>query len=515
MLYFGDMNETVSIAVHQELLALYQQQTNELLLIKHELEELKRLVFGVRSERFEPSEQKKNPEQLSLGFEGTEAVVAEETEVKTKEIAAHTRKANGTHKGRQPLPEHLPVEEIIIEPQEDTTGMKYIGDEITETVDYTPGVLLKRRYIRRKYARVEAAEGQSEVLIGSLPNRPIHKGIAESGLLSYLLVSKYVDHLPFYRQIEQFKRNHDWNIQKSTLNDWFAACCSLLDPLYKALKAHVLQSDYLQADESPIKVLDNTKPKTTHQGYMWVYRNPVSRLVLFDYRKGRSTEGPVELLDKFSGLLQCDGYKAYLSLAKKYPRIQLVSCLAHIRRKFFEAQSNHAELAEHALKLIQQLYALERTYKEEGLSAEDKAARRQTESRPIYEALRAWVEEEFRNNLSKEAIGKALHYANNELPQLEIYLRDGRVEIDNNRIENAIRPLALGRKNYLFSGSHEAAQRAAMMYSFFASCKTMELNPWEWLRDVLQRMNDHPKTHIEELLPGRWKPIQAAQPVLE
>ena len=272
MLYFGDMNETVSIAVHHELLALYQQQTNELRSVKHELEELKRLVFGVRSERFEPSEQKKNPEQLSLGFEGTEPAVAEQTEVKTKEIAAHTRKANGTHKGRQPLPEHLPVEEIVIEPEEDTTGMKYIGDEITETVDYTPGILLKRRYIRRKYARVEVAEGQSEVLIGSLPNRPIHKGIAESGLLSYLLVSKYVDHLPFYRQIEQFKRNHDWNIQKSTLNDWFAACCSLLDPLYKALKAQVLQSDYLQADESPIKVLDNTKPKTTHQGYMWVYR---------------------------------------------------------------------------------------------------------------------------------------------------------------------------------------------------------------------------------------------------
>ena len=515
MLYFGDMNDTVSIAVHQELEALYRQQTNELRAVKHELEQLKRMVFGVRSERFEPSEGKKNPEQLSIGFDGVAAATQEETEVKTKQIAAHTRKANGTHKGRQPLPEHLPVEEIVIEPEEDTTGMKHIGDEITETVDYTPGVLLKRRYIRRKYARADVEEGQSEVIVGSLPNRPIHKGIAESGLLSYLLVSKYVDHLPLYRQIEQFKRNYGWNIQKSTLNDWFAACCSLLDPLYEALKKQVLQSDYLQADESPIKVLDNTKPKTTHQGYMWVYRNPVSRLVLFDYRKGRSTEGPLELLDKFSGLLQCDGYRAYLSLAQKHPRIQLVSCLAHMRRKFFEAQSNHAELAAHALNLIQQLYALERTYKEEGLSALDKAARRQAESRPIYEALRAWVAEQFGNNLSKEAIGKALHYAYNELPQLEIYLCDGRVEIDNNLIENAIRPLALGRKNYLFSGSHESAQRAAMLYSFFASCKTMELNPWEWLRDVLQRMSDHPKTHLEELLPGSWKPIPVVQPVLE
>jgi hypothetical protein len=157
----------------------------------------------------------------------------------------------------------------------------------------------------------------------------------------------------------------------------------------------------------------------------------------------------------------------------KRPQIRLTSCLAHIRRKFFEAQSNHPELATYALKQIQALYALEKTYREEGLTFEARAARREIEARPLYEALRSWVETEFKQNLSTEAIGKALHYAQHELPQLEIYLMDGRVEIDNNLIENAIRPLALGRKNYLFSGSHDAAQRAAMLYSFFASCKTM------------------------------------------
>jgi hypothetical protein len=317
-----------------------------------------------------------------------------------------------------------------------------------------------------------------------------------------------VDHLPFYRQIEKFKREHDWNIQKSTLNDWFAACCMLLNPLYKALRKQVLASDYLQADESPLKVLDNTKPKTTHQGYMWVYRNPVSRLVLFDYRKGRSTEGPLELLGEFSGLLQCDGYKAYSSLVKKLPQIRLASCLAHIRRKFFEAQTNHPQLAAYALKQIQALYALEKTCREEGLSFEARAERRSAEARPVYDALRTWVEAEFKQNLSAEAIGKALHYAHHELPQLEIYLTDGRVEIDNNLIENAIRPLALGRKNYLFSGSHDAAERAAMLYSFFASCKTMGVNPWEWLRDVLQQIGSHPASRIEELLPGNLKATQ-------
>ena len=175
MLYFGDMNETVSIAAFNELLALYKQQTKELLAVKHELEQLKRMVFGLRSERFVPSEEVKHPEQLQLGFDGAVPAAAKETEGKTQQIT-YTRKANATHKGRQPLPDHLPVEEIILEPEEDTTGMKYIGDEITETVDYKPGILLKRRYIRRKYARIDAAEGQSGVVLASLPERPIHKG---------------------------------------------------------------------------------------------------------------------------------------------------------------------------------------------------------------------------------------------------------------------------------------------------------------------------------------------------
>jgi transposase len=504
MLYLGDMNETVSIEAFQALQALYQAQAQELAMVKHELEQLKKLIFGSKREYFKPSE---NAEQLALGFEG---VQAQEPAPVATETISYSRKKNANHKGRQPLPDHLPVEEIIIEPQEDITGLKHIGDEVTETVDYTPGILLKRRYIRRKYARVEPIPGQSEVVIGSLPYRPIAKGIAESGLLAYLLVSKYVDHLPFYRQIEKFKREHDWNIQKSTLNDWFAACCTLLDPLYKAHKHRVLSGGYLQADESPIKVLDNTTAKKTHKGYMWVYRNPESRLVLFDYQQGRGAEHPLEVLGSFKGLLQCDGYNAYTSLSDKRKDIRLVSCLAHIRRKFFEALSNHRSLAEHALGLIQQLYALEQEYRQEGLSAQEKAMRRTEQARPIYEALSGWVSEQHVNNLSKEAIGKALLYASKELPQLEIYLSDGRVEIDNNLIENAIRPMAIGRKNYLFCGSHDAGERAAIMYSFFASCKTMDINPWEWLRDILQRLESHPHKQIEELLPGNWKPASTS-----
>lgn len=464
-----------------------------------EFNQLKRLIFAGKRERFEAAVV---PGQLSLPFEGAE--LAETAAPKTEQVT-YTRKKNAAHKGRQPLPDHLPIEEIVIEPQEDTSEMKHIGDEVTETVDYTPGVLIKRRYIRRKYARMGADDtGAPAITIGELPYRPIAKGIAESGLLAHLLVSKYVDHLPFYRQIERFKREHDWNIQKSTLNDWFAACCSLLDPLYQAHKSQVLQTDYLQVDESPIKVLDIDKPKSTHQGYMWVYRNPVNGLVLFDYQRGRSTEAPKTLLNNFSGLLQCDGYAAYGTLARQRPDIRLVSCLAHIRRKFIAAQANHPALAEHALQQIQQLYALERQWRDEALNEQEIALRRQEEARPVYQALMDWVVIQHKNNLSKEAIGKALHYAMQELPQLATYLEDGRIQIDNNLIENAIRPMALGRKNYLFCGSHEGAERAAMMYSFFSSCKTLGVNPWEWLKDMLQRLENHPHKRITELLPGNW-----------
>ena len=493
--YLWAVNDVVPIEQYKALEAKF-------LALQHELEQLKRLIFGSKRERFVPAVA---AEQLMLDFGQSEEVV--EAEAAATETISYTRK-KVAHPGRTVLPDHLPTEEVILEPEEDTTGMKLIGEEITETIDYRPGVLFKRRVIRRKYARMTPVEGETSVVIAPLPERPIPKGIAEAGLLAYLIVSKYLDHLPFYRQIERFKREHNWVLQKTTLNDWFAACCMLLEPLSQRLMERTLDSDYLQADESPIKVLDKDSPGSTHQGYMWVYRNPVNGLVFFDYRKGRGMHGPKERLAGFKGLLQCDGYKVYDSLAAKQPDVRLVSCLAHIRRKFFEAKENSPKKATEALSRIGQLYDLERTYREEGCHPEQIAARRQVEARPLFEGLLEWVKEEYGNNLSTENIGKALRYASQQLPRLEPYLSDGRIQIDNNLIENAIRPLALGRKNYLFAGAHSGAERTAMIYSFLASCKTLEVNPLEWMTDVLQRVGSHPVNRIDELLPGNWKKLE-------
>lgn len=215
-----------------------------------------------------------------------------------------------------------------------------------------------------------------------------------------------MDHLPFYRQIEQFKRQHDWTIHKSTINDWFAACCTLLEPLYQALLPRVLDTDYLQADESPIKVQDSNKKGSTHQGYQWVYRNPLNGLVLFDYRRGRGMHGPKERLANFRGILQCDGYKVYQSIARKSAgQIRLVACLAHIRRKFYEAREHHPDLAKYALEQIRQLYALERTWREQELDASQRQEQRQEDARPIFEAWLDWVRTEQVNNLTTRAYG--------------------------------------------------------------------------------------------------------------
>jgi transposase len=496
------MEATISKAEYDKAMA---EKDGQIATLRHELDQLKRLIFASKSERFVPASL---PEQMALWDDGSQPDTAQEP---TEKIT-YERKKKKAHPGRTPLPEHLPVRREIIEPDEDTSGMVQIGEEVTRKVDYTPGTLEIVEYVRPKYARPEAEqEERGAIVIAEVPDQVIPKGIAAVGLLVQLIIAKYIDHLPFYRQIEMFKRDFGWAIHKSTINDWFATVCTLLEPLYDALQKNVLDTDYLQGDESRIQVLDYAEDKSkksktntkTHLGYMWVFRNPVSGNVMFTYRSGRGANVLHETLGEFTGRLQSDGYSAYTSYIKKH-NVELVSCLAHIRRKFFETKMNHPEKAEYALEQIQLLYAVEQIAREEGFDSMERLRIRKVSAAPIYYQLLEWVRTEQANNLTKGAMGKALLYAKNHLPRLEHYLRDGRIEIDNNQIENKIRPLALGRKNYLFAGSNQGAQRAAMMYSFFASCKANDINPREWLRDVLIRIGNHSVNRLEELLPVQW-----------
>ncbi len=473
--------------------ALYLEHIN----LRHELDQLKRLVFGSRHERFVPSTPQ---QQLALGLEAPRSSSQTISPAPVQTIAYTRTKKASTEKvntGRMKLPADLPREEIILEPDQDVTGLTVIGKEITEELERVPGKLFVRQYIRPKYA-LPGGEG---VVIADLPARPIDKGIPGPGLLAQIVIDKYTDHLPVHRQIQRFERE-GIKLASSTLTDWISGTCTLLDPLYEELKRQVLSADYLQADETPIKVLDKDKKGTTHRGYHWVYHAPVERMVLFDYREGRGREGPQACLKNFKGHLQTDGYAVYEDFDRK-SEVTLLHCMAHARRKFDESKDNDLARASYALTEIQKLYALERRAKADVLSWEQRYTLRQEKAVPILRKLKTWMLENYKAVLPKSTIGQALHYSLERWDKLILYTRDGKLEIDNNLVENAIRPVAIGRKNYLFAGSHNGARRAAMLYSFLGTCKINDINPFEWLRDVLSKISTAPVNNLSALLPRK------------
>jgi transposase len=476
-----------------KLKAQIVQQEQKYNTLEQQFNQLLKLIKGFKSEKLNRLDIDTN--QISL-FQGFPKAQPEEQQ---QESISYQR-AKKKHNGRNKLPEHLPVKEIIIEPEQDTDGLVKIGEEITETLDYTPASLIKRRTIRPKYAKADG----SGVVIGDLPTRPIDKCIAEASLLAYILVSKFVDHLPLYRLTQKFYREYQWKPAESTLCGWVDNCCKLLDPLYNTLKQKILSSDYIQADESPIKVLDKDKVGSTHQGYQWVYHSPLDNLVLFDYRKGRGQHGPKEILSDYRGYLQCDGYKVYDKIGQQ-EGITLVGCLAHARRKFYDAQDNDPLRAKHVLKLIAQIYNLDKQINQKGLAHKEAIQILRLEKlKPLLEEIKQWIEDESLKVLPQSAIAKAMRYYLLQYPKLEAIMLNPKLKLDNNLIENKIRPLALGRKNYLFAGSHHAAQNNAMLYSFFGSCKTNNVNPYQWLKDVLEKIPDWKIQNLQQLLPNQW-----------
>ena len=323
------------------------------------------------------------------------------------------------------------------------------------------------------------------------------------GLMTQIVADKYVYHIPFHRQSQHYQRL-GVTIPQSTICSSTALILDQFLSLYEVHKTQVLASYYLHADETTIRVLDRDKPGATHQGYYWLYHNSKEKIVLFDYRKGRSREGPNDILKDFKGFLQTDGYVAYEDFEKR-EGITVLNCMAHARRKFVDALQNDKNRCEHALTLFQELYAIERKAKQEDLCPEAILALRQEKSVPVLKELKEWMIAEYPKVLPSSVIGKAIAYSLRRWEKLCIYTTDGRLCIDNNPVENEVRPLAIGRKNYLFAGSHDAAQRAAMIYSLLATCRLHNINPYEWLKDVLIRIPSHNVKNLAELLPQNWK----------
>ena len=473
-----------------------QKTKEELKYLQFQYDQLKRLMFGAKRERFIANT---DVDQMTLPFDVPEPLVAEQP----TETIEYTRKKTSSrenHHGRLELPSHLPVEEIHLEPEQDTTGLKCIGQEVTSELDYTPAKLFVRKYIRNTYA-LPGGEG---ILIANLPSRPIDKGIAGPGLLANILVEKFVDHLPIYRQIERFKRDKV-AISPSTIDGWVTKSADLLTPLYDHLVKLIIAQGYLQVDETPIKVLDHQNKKgKTHQGYHWVYNAPLQNAIFFDYCHGRGREGPMRLLKEFKGYLQTDGYSVYEWFARQ-GGITHIACMAHARRKFEQALDYDQEKAGPVMQKIQELYAIEREACQAGLSPAQRKELRLDKSLPVMNELGKKIAEMNKTAIPKSPMGIALNYATQRWDNLLNYLYDGSLEIDNNWVENAIRPCTLGRKNYLFAGSHEGAKRTAMFYSFFGTCKKNNVNPYEWLKRVLEIIPEYPANKIGDLLPQNLK----------
>jgi len=472
----------------KDLLKVISSRDEKIEYLESQLAMYKRMQFGQKRERFEG-----DPNQGVLPFDA-EPAEKEQQQEEIKEKIEYTRARPG-HKGRAKLPEHLPVEEIEIHPEGDLSDMVCIGKEVTEELECEPAKFYIRRYIRYKYA-AKSGEG---VKIGELPERVIDKGIPGAGLLTMILTDKYMDHLPLYRQKQRFARDNI-RIPSSTIEGWTRETLIKLQPLYEQLVFDTKSKGYLQVDElrsnhrgllktntheiNPIKVLDKDKKGAAHQGYYWVYHSPLDKTVLFDYSPTRGGSAPLPMLDNFRGYLQTDGYVVYEKYGKK-KEITHLACWAHARREFERALDNDRARAEKAMLMIQELYAVERQAREESLDPGARKALRLEKSLPVINELGEWIFKEIKSTLPKSQIGRAMAYTSARWSALSEYLRDGNLEIDNNLCENAIRPVALGRKNWLFAGSHDAAQRSAMIYSFFAICKKHEVNPYQWLKYTL------------------------------
>jgi transposase/uncharacterized coiled-coil protein SlyX len=485
--------------------------------LEYELTWLRKKLFGKMSERFINSD----PDSRQLDIFGEQLSDKEKEELEKaasqeQKLIASTLTTKTSRTPRKDISlENLRVEETVIDP-EGINPEEYvcIGSDVTNKLAYKPAEFYVKRIIRRKFALKNQSEQQSEgkerptILIASLPESPIHKCMADTSLLTEIIIQKYLYHIPFHRQIARFT-DLGVRISSSTVGDWFSQSCELLRPLYDHLRRRVLSTDYIQVDESTIPVIDNEKKRAV-KGYLWVVRNPDNGEVFFHYDRGsRSEKTAMLLLHGFKGAIQSDGYQVY----KRFEALEgklMLGCWAHARRKFDEALAENKKLANEALLQIQSLYAVEREADETGATPEQRKELRRTKAYPILVTFEKWLYDNYKALLPQSRTAKAISYTYSLFPKLSRYHLDGRYRIDNNLVENAIRPLAIGRKNYLFCGNGEAAIRAAVMYSLLGSCKAAGVNPTEWLEDVISRIYSYSngKGNLEELLPRLWRKSQ-------
>lgn len=476
----------------KQLVLAHRSEVEHLKLI---IAKLQRQQFGRRSEKLD-----REVEQLQLRLEELQIAQAPAAAL---EPSAPQERAKPV---RRPLPDHLPRENVVHEPTchcpDCGAAMRKIGEDVSEVLDYVPARFRVIRHVRPKHA-CPACE---RIVQMAAPSRPIDKGLAGAGLLAHILVSKYADHLPLYRQAQIYARE-GVELERSTMAEWVGQCFGLLSPLTDALQSYVLAGEKLHADDTPVPVLEPGRGKTK-TGRLWTYVRD-DRLaastdppaVLFRYSPDRRGERPGEHLKGFAGILQADAYAGFGHLYAN-GRIREAACWAHARRAFYDLhQANSSPVAAEALERIGTLYAIESDIR--GKPSDQRAAVRQARAGPLLESLREWLNHTLNRVSKKSELAKAIGYVLTRWTALTRYLTDGRIEIDNNAAERALRAVAIGRKNYLFCGSDAGGERAAAIYSLIGTAKLNGIDPQAYLCYVIERIADHPIHKVDELLPWR------------
>ena len=463
--------------------------------LTHEMAVLRRIKFAARSEAFNAEQRQLFEETLDADLE---AVALELEALKSPEEPTTPKSAPR----RAALPVDLPRSEVAHEPESTICAcgcaMKRTGEDISEKLDYTPGTFSVERHIRGKWVCA-----QCETLTQApVPAHIIDKGLPTTGLLAQVLIAKYLDHLPLYRQEAIFGRA-GLAIPRSTLAEWVGQCGVRLQPLVDALRDLMLERPVLHADETPVSMLVPGKGKT-HRAYVWAYATTAYdplQAVVYDFAQSRLGENARRFLTGWQGQLVCDDFKGYKALFDS--GVTEVGCLAHARRKFYDLWAAHqSPVAGEALTFFKALYDIERLASE--LSAEERTQLRQQKTKPLLDTLHAWLILQRQKSTDGTAIARAIDYSLNRWAALVRFAEDGQLPPDNNHIENRIRPIALGRSNWLFAGSLRGGQRAAAVMSLIQSAKLNDLDPYAYLKDVMDRLPTHPASRIEELLPHRW-----------
>ena len=477
-----------------------------------ELEKLRVLVSQLKRMKFGRSSEKRDGNQLMLALEAVEEEVAARAPAGAAEESV---KAISGKAGRKPLPSYLPREEVRHEPEgqacPDCGGKLHsIGEDTSEVLDYVPARFKVIRHVRPRFA-CRACETITQM---PAPSLPIEGGRPSPGLLAQVMVAKYCDHLPLYRQSEIYRRV-GVDLHRSTLAGWVGRASWLLSPLGEALSGYVLEAAKLHGDDTPVPVLDPGRGKTK-QGRLWVYlrddRNSgdvSAPAVSFRYSPDRKGERPADHLKGYKGYLQADAYAGYDRLYSTGEIIE-VGCWAHARRKIFDAhEATGSPTAAQALEKIGALYKIEARIR--GRPPSCRQSLRQEDAGPLLADLKRWLGEQLAKLAPKSDLAGAIRYVLAHWQALTRYLDDGRLEIDNNLAENALRPIALGRKNYLFAGSDQGGKRAALLYSLLVTCRLNDIDPYAYLSDVLARIADHPIKRIDELLPFNWAKASQAE----